>query len=80
MQVESSFNQDKGEYLNIEITDNGSLVKRRSWRSFWGMVKNLYEINKQLKRFDVEMDYQIRLPLPLTRKPNAIKELFKCVK
>lgn len=51
------------QFLNIDINKNGSIKKRKSWKSFKGMIYQLKLINKRYEKFNIVGDFTIRLPI-----------------
>jgi hypothetical protein len=49
---------------NVVFNYKNSLIKRKDWKSFKGMVKELKRLNKQYKKLNCIGDFTIRLPLP----------------
>ena len=49
--------------MNIDLTKEGSIVKRKGWKTFKGMVHQLRLINKRYKKFNFSGDIIVRLPL-----------------
>jgi hypothetical protein len=77
--ITSSFTKKDGEtldLLNIDITPDGQLTKRRGWRSFWGMVWELYKVNQKYRKFGLVGNFNIMLPLPISKKPKGLTALF----
>ena len=48
---------------NITFNQDGHIVKRREWKSFRGMIKELRRMNKQLTKMNIVANYTVRLPL-----------------
>lgn len=54
-----------GEYMvNVEIGRDGILRPRKSWKTFAGMVYQLWQLNKRYHRTGVKGDFVVSLPLP----------------
>jgi hypothetical protein len=49
---------------NVDIQVDGTLHPRKSWKTFAGMVYQLWLINKRYTRMSVQGDFTVRLPLP----------------
>lgn len=62
--------------LNVEITDQGTIKKRKGYNTFGEMVHTLWELNKKAKKMGWSSDYTVRLPLRGT-KPVYKKTLSK---
>lgn len=57
--------------LNIDITENGMVTKRKGYNTFGEMVHVLWDINKRFKKNGCKSDFTITLPL------KGIKPIYK---
>ena len=49
--------------FNICFDNKGHIQKRQGYRSFIGLIKMLYQINKSNKKFGCKSKYDIILPV-----------------
>jgi len=49
---------------NIDVHTDGIVHPRKGWKTFAGMVYQLWLINKRYERMNIKGDFTIRLPLP----------------
>lgn len=57
----------KTKAINMVITDQGWLTKRRGYNTFGEMVDVLWKINKQNKKMGFTAEYTVVLPLKGTK-------------
>jgi hypothetical protein len=57
--------------LNVEITSDGTIKRRKGFNTFGEMVHVLWELNKKAKKMGWSSDYTVRLPL------KGIKPIYK---
>lgn len=55
--------------INVEVMTNGTLRPRKSYKTFAGMVYQLWLINQRYTKMGVKGDFTVRLPL----KPGGYK-------
>ena len=48
---------------NVEFLSNGTIRARRGYKTFKGMVYQLWLINKRYSKLGVQGDFTVRLPL-----------------
>lgn len=48
---------------NIDVTPKGELRPRKGYKTFAGMVRELWHINKRYTKFGIVGDFNVRLPL-----------------
>lgn len=53
-----------GHSLNIALATDGAVHPRRGWKTFAGMVYQLWLINKRYTKMGIKGDFTVRLPLP----------------
>lgn len=61
--------------LNIDIQTDGSMRKRKGWKTFEGMVYQLRLINERYNKQGWSGDFTIRLPLPTKKGKHEISKL-----
>lgn len=63
--------------LNLEIKNNGIIIRRREFKNFANMVNILWQINQQNKKMGFTCEYTIVLPMKGTKKSlkNIIEKL-----
>jgi hypothetical protein len=52
------------EITNVDVDKSGVMRPRKMWRTFAGMVWQLWLINKRFKKLGIVGDFTVRLPLP----------------
>lgn len=55
---------DSPQLTNVDIDRSGAFRPRKSWKTFAGMVHQLWLINKRFQKLGVDGDFTVRLPLP----------------
>ena len=79
--VESSFtigDEKASDLVNVFINDAGEVERRKGWNTFSKMVKELWRINKSLKKYGAKSEIRLTLPLKgraLTKKTLSILEV-----
>ena len=63
------------EMTNMVVDNNGNLRPRKSWKTFGGMVWQLYLINRRFKKLGVRGDFTVRLPLPDGRNTKFVASI-----
>ena len=55
---------DKPHMTNVDITSDGVIRPRKGFKTFSGMVWQLWLINRRFSRMNVEGNFTVKLPLP----------------
>jgi hypothetical protein len=59
--------------LNVEIKTDGTLRARRGYKTFSGLVWQLWMMNRRYQKLNVVADYTIRLPLKTGKFKYPVK-------
>ena len=58
------YKYDGANMLNMDITYDGIVRPRKGFKTFSGMVWQLWLINNRFEKMGIQGDFMVRLPLP----------------